>query len=314
MPEREGASADVSAQLDMINEEEARLRRKLGAGAGTLDERWREVTKAIDSSVMARDKQDERIQSIRVSAWKLRMQEIGKVGSWLQEKESTPVRFIHDESGRIAGSTDEAIGMIKARWQAVYQRKYASHAERMRLAKRRAHSIISSLGGPRSDMQFTPPSVDDLERVARKVRSGPGLDGWHEFEISPLPREVLEMYHALARGWDKSGRVPAAFTEMKQNNLPKPGKIEEDGGLPADGTRRVTVESHWWRIWSSAWAASPAVRDFVTQLLPCEVAGTQGGAGAEGVATNIQEAFQRQGFGASHDYSLAFDHCDPHSD
>lgn len=153
--------------------------------------------------------------------------------------------------------------------------------------------------------QWTAPSAELLKLQAAKGRGSSGTDGWSGDDLSALPLGAWQLFSDLANRWLEAEEVPEVLLHARAVFLPKSDKVEGQAIAPGNA-RPITILSTWWRTWQSAWLQSEDMKDWIPGILDDTVAyGAH--ADAQVSAAKVLDAFGRQGFLASLDFTKCFD-------
>ena len=252
---------------------------------------------------------EEARKKARLDKWRQDMREgnLRKLVRWIKGKE-TEQKAVSIRKGNLVGETrKETLSLIREHWCSVWQ-------DRPRSAEAIAETLLQGfpqeLQGPRV---WQPLTKDQLACAVLNCSGSAGPDAWSAAEVKHLPPQAIDLFFRLTERWISSQTLPRALRFAKQRvNLPKDSKVLSDHTLNVESTRPISVLSIWWRIFASAVAKSPALRDWCQEALHDDVTCLAGTAGAEETAATIHEAWVQQGSGflASLDWSQAYDRMD----
>ena len=138
-----------------------------------------------------------------------------------------------------------------------------------------------------------------------------GPDQWRPDEIKALPSCVLDTFWTLTNRWELCGKSPAALHEIRQINIPKMHKIGMDNCISCADLRPISIYSCWWRLYTGTWSKSRILRTWRQNFLAPEIAGGKDQPGAEDLAAQLCDQFNKKGFVGTMDYSQCFDHVCP---
>ena len=194
--------------------------------------------------------------------------------------------------------------MIAQHWQEVWNEVPVDEAVAVR-------TLVDAFG-PVAHTEWEGLTVQEIHRAMTSAKGSGGPDGWTAEEVKRLPAGVAHLLKLLSDRWGSTGRLPSQLKEVRQINLPKPGKTDPDGSLQAKHTRPIAVCSIFWRIYASAWTKNDQLQRWAARHFHHSVVFGKGSASAETCAARLQNAFAKQGgFLATMDWSAAYDRMRP---
>lgn len=203
----------------------------------------------------------------------------------------------------------EVIDAIRKHWQEVW-----NEAKRISPASSEAKmELIKQYLGPQiPDNGVSRPTETDLFSAVASLKQGScGTDQWYPSEIKVLPFSILRMFWDLTKRWEVVATTPETLQEIRQVNIPKTHKISSQNSIQCADLRPIAVCSIWWRLYTSTWSKSQSLRLWRAQNIPPSIAGGKNMPGAEDLAAELYDNFNRQGFVGTMDYSMCFDHVCP---
>ena len=149
-------------------------------------------------------------------------------------------------------------------------------------------------------------SEQDLRTALAKASGSAGTDSWSAAEVRCLPPEAVHTWFLLTQQWLRCGTLPLQLRQVRMVNLVKAHKVRANRRLSVGDCRPISVMSVFWRIFASAW--SRKARAWMDSNLPTEIGSRAGAAGAEDLASELQDALVcNGGFLASLDYAQCYD-------
>lgn len=178
---------------------------------------------------------------------------------------------------------------------------------RMRL---RIFSLITWFGPP---TPFPTQSVnfEKLWQVVRDADGAAGCDGWSASELRYLPLSAIRLWHDLGTRWLVAEQVPQQLTQVRQVNLAKSHKIDNQGNLAVNDLRPISVLSSFWRLWSSAFIKDARVQSWISLNKHKNVVHGKGSLGCEVSGQLLQDAYMSDSYLCSLDYQEAYDRMNP---
>ena len=251
---------------------------------------------------------EEARKKARLDKWRQDMREgnLRKLVRWMKGKETEQKAVSIRKGNLVAETRKETLSLIREHWCSVWQARPRS-AEA--IAETLLQGFPQELQGPRV---WQPLTKDQLACAVLNCSGSAGPDAWSAAEVKHLPPQAIDLFFRLTERWISSQTLPRALRFAKQVNLPKDSKVLSDHTLNVESTRPISVLIIWWRIFASAVAKSPALRDWCQEALHDDVTCLAGTPGAEETAATIHEAWVQQGCGflASLDWSQAYDRMD----
>jgi len=296
------------------------LRRVLGAEASAkeweerpIKARQADARKMVEEGTAKLRKAEQQQATRRIASWRAKMRSgIAAVSKWLKAKRSCgPVSVACD--GKVAETGEEAAEMIKERWRKVSERS-GNEQQRQVQAKRSAEKLVRDFvgSGVSEPLQWNGPSEEQMAEGLKSAKGAGGIDGWQAYELKCVPAEAAQMFARVSRRWVQAGEAPMEMRNMRQVNLPKPGKIDEKTcTIDVNQVRPLSIASMWWRVWARQWVVSDEVQEWIDSYISDAVIGGRRGFAAEAEMSEFFDELVEKGFGGSLDYSLAFDMMDP---
>ena len=111
--------------------------------------------------------------------------------------------------------------MIAQHWQEVWNEVPVDEAVAVR-------TLVDGFG-PVAHTEWEGLTVQEIHRAMTSAKGSGGPDGWTAEEVKHLPEGVAHFLKLLSDRWGSTGRLPSQLKEVRQINLPKPGKADPDG-------------------------------------------------------------------------------------
>ncbi|CAE7363108.1 CAC, partial [Symbiodinium sp. KB8] len=219
---------------------------------------------------------------------------------WLGRNSQLRPTVMHN--GQQLNKDQEVLDAVAAHWQDVWK------ACKQEPAEPKIAFVLDYL--PQHEPLHGRPSSTDFLEAWQQLGGAAGPDDWLLSELQVLPPGVAELFATVTETWEVAGCTPSALKYSRQLNLVKPHKMR-DGSTKSSDLRPINVYSLWYRWWSGAWAKSKIVRVWRGRVMPAAITGGIGSPGSERLAAKLQDSFSEQGFLATLDYTLAFDHVIP---
>ena len=263
---------------------------------------FKDELEAEIKAIEAQQAQDEAAsKQQQISQWRHSMQHDLKARcKWLGRNSQLRPTVMHN--GQQLNKDQEVLDAVAAHWQDVWK------ACKQEPAEPKIAFVLDYL--PQHEPLHGRPSSTDFLEAWQQLGGAAGPDDWLLSELQVLPPGVAELFATVTETWEVAGCTPSALKYSRQLNLVKPHKMR-DGSTKSSDLRPINVYSLWYRWWSGAWAKSKIVRVWRGRVMPAAITGGIGSPGSERLAAKLQDSFSEQGFLATLDYTLAFDHVIP---
>ncbi len=189
------------------------------------------------------------------------------------------------EDGTTTGTKNDAAHTLMLHWKHLGE-EVAWQPDELHTTANEISSILRPLITTAAQDGGRLPNVSDMKNALTMIKGTHGVDGWTKKGLR--------------------GRTP---TIIQQSKISCIGKIKEDysKGCPASSFRPITVQSCFWRAWSTMWLAAPC-NNWKNKVFPRGMAGaSRGSAGPEVLAATADVLLGEFKHGISLDFSHAFD-------
>lgn len=241
----------------------------------------------------------------RLNDWKSRMNAgtFKQLGRWIRRKECNFTAFQLYDQAEPSRSREEAT------------KKIFEHQVRLQESQQvdleQASQFLSTWFGQSTNFPVQGVSFSNLWKIIRNGDGAAGPDGWSANELRYLPLPAIRLWEHLGSRWIQAGTVPQQLTEVRQVNLPKVHKIDQDGRLSVQGLRPISILSAFWRLWASAFIKDEEVSQWISQNKHPDIIHGRNSLGCETAAQLLQSSYVNDQFICSLDYQEAYDRMHP---
>jgi len=262
------------------------------------------IREAIEEVKKKLQKEEDQRKYDRIKTWRRRMQDsVSEVGRWLRSKRQRPGITIAGASTR-----QEGFEAIRKHWKEVWTtgREHMNDDDIAQLAEEMARHV------PTVPIKGRTPTTKELLAAAhRGAGKAGGLDGWSGDEVSHVPLPAWQRFNRMVKRWESSKQVPDVLKMSRMLNLAKENKIK-NATVKAAETRPLSIYSAVWRTYLTAWYRTPAVQNWISELvLNTGVACGTGAETTEEMIGAMTDCLAESGYAAALDFSQAFDRLHP---
>ena len=284
-----------------------KVKRAFGHLVGSAQQKVAQAQRLLDD-IRCQHKQK------RIKQWREKMQlSDSACYAWVHTQAAQPSRGLFCEGLNQAEATDTtcaSLQLISRYWQKTWQRP----AEDLRRFKEAVESLAAHGLAERPTARWRPLKASDFVSSAKKLQGKAGnTDGWVGSEISSIPTEALSLIADFCNCCERAGLIPAAWRQLRQIHLPKPGKQVR----PTDGARDVTtlrpsaIASVWYRLWGSTRLGADDASAWLQSWISPQACGGVKGRDLSAALGPLFRDVRDGRYLVSLDYSFAFDHCSP---
>ena len=241
----------------------------------------------------------------RLQAWQRRVNTgtFKQLGRWIRSKESNLKSFqLYDNHG-LAQSREEATKKIFEH-QVRLQESQTVNVEQ-------ASQFLTTWFGQHAVFPQSGVCFSTLWKIIRNGDGAAGPDGWSANELRFLPLPAIRVWDTLGHRWIAAGTVPQQLTEVRQVNLPKLHKIDQNGRLAVQGLRPISILSAFWRLWASAFIKDDSVSQWISRHKHPDIIHGRQSLGCETAAQLLQDSYVNDQYICSLDYQEAYDRMHP---
>ncbi|CAE7268184.1 Pol, partial [Symbiodinium sp. CCMP2456] len=203
---------------------------------------------------------------------------------WLRGKDQDPAGVVVFDDQGDALDSQEVTDKINRHWRQVWMEQRQAESPTPEAI---ATTLVQDFGKP-VVTSWSEWSEQDLRTALAKASRSAGTDSWSAAEIRCLPPEAVHTWFLLTQQWLRCGTLPLQLRQVRMVNLVKAHKVRANRRLSVADCRPISVMSVFWRVFASAW--SRKARAWMDSNLPAEVGSRAGAAGAEGLASELQDA------------------------
>lgn len=159
-----------------------------------------------------------------------------------------------------------------------------------------AADFLTTWFGPPTPFPTQSVNFEKLWQVVRDADGAASCDGWSASELRYLPLSAIRLWHDLGTRWLVAEQVPQQLTQVRQVNLAKSHKIDNQGNLAVNGLRPISVLSSFWRLWSSAFIKDARVQSWISLNKHKNVVHGKGSLGCEVSGQLLQDAYMSDSY------------------